>query len=75
MVSIEVYICFKNMSDLSSGNTCTFLGTPYINKCNYDGAGIALSTLLPGLKPAVTPISDNVSTQVGASCLLTGDRL
>ena len=28
------------------GEACTQLGSPYIGKCNYDGAGISLRTLL-----------------------------
>jgi len=43
------------------GNQCSYQGTPWINNCTYDGAGVALKWLLGGqLKPAVPPISKNI---------------
>ncbi len=30
---------------LDYGNTCSVLGSPYISRCNYDGAGAALAVL------------------------------
>lgn len=38
----------------SAGNTCTYLGSPYINNCNYDAAGNMLQWLYNG---ALTPPS------------------
>jgi len=47
---------------LSYGNPCTAAYTPYISKCNYDGAGEALKTLYGDLKPPVAPIPSNFVT-------------
>jgi len=45
---------------LTYGNPCTSAYTPYISRCNYDGAGEALKTLYGAdLKPPVAPIADN----------------
>jgi len=42
------------------GNACTTKGTPYINNCNYDGAGDALQWIYGTLTPKVTPIKNNM---------------
>lgn len=42
------------------GEACTTLGSPYIGKCDYDGAGYALKTLYGELKPKTTPVSANL---------------
>jgi len=44
----------------SYGNSCTYKGTPYINNCNYDGAGAALQTIYPTLKARGTANSNNI---------------
>jgi len=46
----------------SFGNSCSNLGSPYINNCNYDGAGMALNTIYPKLKPRTTANSNNIVT-------------
>jgi hypothetical protein len=48
---------------LSFGNLCVMLESPYINKCNYDGAGAALQSIYKStLKPATTANSNNIQT-------------
>lgn len=42
------------------GEDCSVLGSPYIGKCDFDGAGYALQTLYPSLKTAGTPVSKNL---------------
>jgi len=45
------------------GNNCTYLGTPFINNCNYDTAGTILSWILPRtLNPPGTPNPNNIFT-------------
>ena len=36
------------------GNSCDYLGTPYINKCNYDGAGAAFQALYTNVNQSTT---------------------
>jgi len=45
------------------GNTCQYLGSPYVSNCEYDSAG-ALLKFIHGssLKPRVEPVEANVST-------------
>ena len=44
------------MPTLSYGSDCAQLGTPYVGKCNYDGAGTALQQIYGTLSaPASTP--------------------
>lgn len=46
---------------LDYGNSCIHLGTPFINKCDYDGAGEALKVLYgSALKPRGTPVVGNL---------------
>jgi hypothetical protein len=45
---------------LNYGNPCDWLGPPFINKCDYDGAGVALNFIYGQLKPKVAPISKNL---------------
>jgi len=46
------------------GNSCSFLGTPYINNCAYDGAGNALQAIYDNsLSVPVDQNSNNVCTQ------------
>jgi len=42
------------------GNKCDFLGTPFINNCDFDAAGDLLAHLLGTLKPKVSAISNNI---------------
>eukprot|EP00163_Fabomonas_tropica_P031652 TRINITY_DN760_c0_g3_i1.p1 TRINITY_DN760_c0_g3~~TRINITY_DN760_c0_g3_i1.p1 ORF type:complete len:355 (-),score=92.54 TRINITY_DN760_c0_g3_i1:113-1177(-) len=42
------------------GNQCGHLGTPFINKCGYDGPYKGLSAIIPGLKPKATANADNL---------------
>jgi len=42
------------------GNACTFKGVPYINKCNYDGAGQVLNWVYGDLKPKGSAVSSNI---------------
>jgi hypothetical protein len=44
------------------GNPCTSSYTPYISKCNYDGAKMALQTFYGDLKPPVAPIQSNIES-------------
>jgi len=57
---------------LTYGNPCTGAYTPYISRCNYDGAGEALKTLYGDLKPPVAPISSNFV--ILEQSLFTGGR-
>jgi len=48
---------------LSYGNQCLLLSSPYINKCNYDGAGESLLAIYKGaLKPPVNSNNSNIIT-------------
>jgi len=47
---------------LTYGNDCSTSYPPYINDCNYDGAGQALQAILGPLKAAASPISSNLVT-------------
>lgn len=67
------------MPTTSYGNPCTFKGTPYINKCNYDGAYSALSHIYGLLEPPVPQVTSNLIkfdqsayTQFGSSMHATG---
>ena len=42
------------------GNACGGLASPFINFCDYDGAGAVLNTIYSGLKPRVDPIDSHV---------------
>jgi len=42
------------------GNSCTFLGEPYINDCNYDGAGNALNVIYGKLEGKTKPNPSNI---------------
>jgi len=42
------------------GNSCYWLGSPYISNCDYDGAGTALQFIYGSLASPVTPQNDNV---------------
>jgi len=43
------------------GKNCSFLGSPYINECNYDGAGNALNWLYNNtLEPPTTMRENNI---------------
>jgi len=45
---------------LDFGNACTMSFSPYISKCSYDGAGVALQKIYGTLQPPVTPILTNI---------------
>jgi poly(3-hydroxybutyrate) depolymerase len=46
---------------LNYGNDCTTLGAPYISKCSYDGAGVALQKLYGGnLNPRGSAVAANL---------------
>jgi hypothetical protein len=45
---------------LNYGEGCGTLGSPYIGKCNFDGAGAAFQALYGSLKPATTAVSANL---------------
>lgn len=48
---------------LDYGSSCTSLGSPYINKCDYDGAGEALQAIYGGkLNSPVDQVSSNIVT-------------
>lgn len=60
------------MPTVDYGNSCSTLGSPYINNCNYDGAGAALQTLFGTLAGGRgTMVDANLmqfdQTQFGAS--------
>jgi len=42
------------------GGSCTYLGSPYINNCNYDGSGFALDWIYGHLNPKVTANNNNI---------------
>jgi hypothetical protein len=56
--------CEHAMISNSFGNACNYLGSPYINNCNYDLAFELLSTLLGPLNTPVQPISANVRSEM-----------
>jgi poly(3-hydroxybutyrate) depolymerase len=60
---------------LDYGNTCSNLGAPYINKCGYDGAGKALTTLYGQLNPRGAMVDANLfqfdQTKYGASASIS----
>jgi len=45
---------------LDYGESCSRLSSPYIGKCNFDGAGAAFETLYGTLNAAVTPVAKNL---------------
>lgn len=45
---------------LDMGEGCASLGSPYIGKCNYDGAGAALKQLYPSLGSKGTAVAANL---------------
>jgi len=45
---------------LDYGNSCTTLASPYISKCNYDGAGAAFKALLGTVQPRGTYVQSNL---------------
>jgi len=48
------------MPTLNYGNPCVMFGSPYLNKCNYDGAGIILNWILGNLTNAGAANSSNL---------------
>lgn len=50
------------MPTLDYGNECGHLGEPFIQNCDYDGAGIILKQVLPKVAPAGTASKDNLLT-------------
>ncbi len=44
---------------LNFGEQCGTLGSPYIGKCNFDGAGAAFQALYDNLKPPTTAVAAN----------------
>lgn len=42
------------------GNSCSHLGSPYMNNCNIDSAGIMLTQFLGNLNPRTTPNDNNL---------------
>lgn len=62
VTSVFHHLAEHCMPSLSYGNPCFELGSPYISKCDYDGAGQALQTLLAPqtLRPATSPVSSNI---------------
>lgn len=47
---------------LKDGNRCSYLGSPYINNCNIDSAGLIFKAAYGELNPPVQPISSNLKT-------------
>lgn len=47
---------------LNYGEACATLGSPYIGKCGFDGAGVALKTLYGDLTDATTAVTKNLMT-------------
>ncbi len=45
---------------LAYGEACATLGSPYIGKCNFDGAGNAFQTLFGALNPMTTAVPANL---------------
>jgi len=54
------FVAAHTFPTLDFGNSCTASYTPYISKCNFDGAGNALQTIYGTLKPAVAPVTSNI---------------
>jgi hypothetical protein len=59
---------------ISFGNPCTTASSPFISKCNYDGAGITLEHMYGELKPPVpAPLTNIVAVDqkkyIGSSTL------
>ncbi|CAG9318897.1 unnamed protein product [Blepharisma stoltei] len=44
----------------SYGGLCVYLGWPFINNCNLDAAGHILYQIYGNIKPAVTPLVENL---------------
>jgi len=42
------------------GNACNYEGSPWVNKCGYDGAGAALQQIYGTLNPPVATVSSNL---------------
>jgi poly(3-hydroxybutyrate) depolymerase len=47
---------------LTYGNACDVVATPYVGKCNYDGAGAALQRIYGTLSPPATTLSGQIIT-------------
>lgn len=47
---------------LSYGERCSTLASPYIGKCNFDGAGAAVQTLYPTITTRGTAVSANLKS-------------
>jgi len=59
----------------SYGNDCDYLGSPYINNCNYDAAGALLTAIYGPLAPAVSPLADNIVSFQQALYVPSGSTL
>lgn len=44
----------------SNGKACSFLGTPYINHCDYDTARVSLETAYGTINNGVSAVSANL---------------
>lgn len=47
---------------LKDGNTCTYLGSPYINNCNIDAAGLIFKAAYGDISASVDPLTKNLKT-------------
>lgn len=50
------------MPTLNYGERCTSLSSPYLGKCGFDGAGIALNAILGDLKTGGVAVEANLQT-------------
>jgi len=57
------------------GNACGYLGEPYLNNCDYNGALAALSTLYGSLNPGVSSIPANLFQVDQSEFTTKGDSL
>lgn len=58
---------------LSYGNDCSYLGSPYIGKCNYDAAGAQLNWIMP---QKLTPPSEDLRSSIAqaATAIVEGQE-
>jgi len=54
------FVAAHTFPTVDFGNACNQAFTPYISKCNYDGAGNGLQAIYGTLKPRVTPVDSNI---------------
>jgi len=62
IVSDFDFVASHTFPTVNFGNACSQSFTPYISKCNFDGAGNGLNAIYGTLKSPVTPVASNIIT-------------